>query len=82
MLLQQRKRFAKTDFADKIIRFIYSSLIKFAKTDKFKCIPMSKTFTDNLKEIMKNRTHIHHSHILGEIIEYAHSYCNYKLREN
>ena len=31
---------------------------------------------------MKNRTHIHHSHISGEIIGYAHSYCNYKVREN
>ena len=43
---------------------------------------MSKNFTDNLKGIMKNRTHIYHSHISGEIIGYAHSYCNYKVREN
>ena len=40
---------------------------------------MSKYFVDNLKGIMKNRTHIHHSHISGEIIGYAHSYCNYKV---
>ena len=77
-----KKRFCKTDFSDKIISFIYSSLIKFAETDKVKGIPMSKNFTDNLKEIMKNRTHIHRSHISGEIIGYAHSYCNYKVREN
>ena len=25
---------------------------------------------------------IHHSHINGEIIGYAHSYCNEKVREN
>ena len=31
---------------------------------------------------MKNRTHIHHSHISGEIIGYAHSYSNNKVREN
>ena len=43
---------------------------------------MSKNFIDNLKGIMNNRTHIHHYHISGEIIGYAHSYCNYKVREN
>ena len=44
-----KKRFVKTDFADIIIIFIYSSLIKFPETDKIKGIPMSKNFTDNLK---------------------------------
>ena len=34
----------KTDFADKIISFIYSSLLKFAETDKVKGIPISKKF--------------------------------------
>ena len=43
---------------------------------------MSKNFTDNLKWIMKNRTHIHRSHISGEIIGYAYSYCNHKVRGN
>ena len=77
-----KKRFNKPNFSDKIISFIYSSLIKFVETNKVKDIPMSKNFIDNLKEIMRNKTHIHHSHISGEIIEYAHSYCNYKVREN
>ena len=31
---------------------------------------------------MKDKTHIHHSHITGEVIGYAHSYCNFKVREN
>ena len=77
-----KKRFVKTDFADKIISFIYSLLIKFAETDKVKGIPMSKNFIDNLKVIIKNRTHVYHSHISGEIIGYAYSYCNYEVREN
>ena len=67
---------------DKIISFIYFYFIKFAETDKVKGISMSKNFVDNLKGIMKNKTHIHHSHISGEIIGYEHSYCNYKVREN
>ena len=77
-----RKRFVKTDFADKIISFIYSSLIRFAETDKVKGIPKRKHFTDDLKVIMKNRTHIHLSHISGEIIGYAHNYGNYKVTES
>ena len=76
------KKFVKIEFADKIIAFIYSTLIEFAETDKVKGIPNSKTLTDNLKGIMKNETHIDHSHISGEIIGYAHSYCIYKVREN
>ena len=43
---------------------------------------MSKNFIENLKGIMKNKTHIHHSHITGEVIGYAHSCCNLKVREN
>ena len=77
-----KKRFAKIDFADKLIGFIYSTLIDFAETDKVKSLPMSKNFIENLKGIMKNKTHTHHSHISGEIIGYGHSYCNLKVREN
>ena len=43
---------------------------------------MSKNFIENVKGIMNNRTHVHHSHITGEIIGYTHSYCNQKVREN
>ena len=43
---------------------------------------MSKIFSDNSKGIMRNKTHIHHSLVSGKIIGYAHSYCNYKVREN
>ena len=45
-------------------------------------IPMSKNFIENLKGIMSNNIHIHHSHINGEIIGYAHNYFNQEVREN
>lgn len=78
-----KKRFAsKPDLSDKIINFIYLTLFKFAGTKKVKGIPMSKNFIENLKGIMKDKTHIHHSHITGKVIGYAHSYCNFKVREN
>ena len=31
---------------------------------------------------MTRKNHLHHSHISGEIIEYAHSFCNAKVGEN
>lgn len=78
-----KKKFAsKPDLSDKIIHFIYLTLFKFAGTNKVKGIPVSKNFIENLKGIMKDKTHIDHSHITIEVIGYAHSYCNFKVREN
>ena len=76
-----KRSFTKIHFLDKIIAFLYSILVKFCKTNKTKGIPMPKNFIENLKGIMKNRTHVHHSHITDETIGYAHSYCNQKVRE-
>ena len=76
------RKFGKYEFLDKIISFIYSTLIKFVETDQVKGMPMSKIFVDNSKGIMRDKTHIHHSLVSGKIIGYAHSYCNYRVREN
>ena len=43
---------------------------------------MSKKFMKNIKGIINNKTHIHHSHVNGKIIGYSHSYSNQKLSEN
>ena len=42
---------------------------------------MSKNFIDNIKRIMRNKTHLHHSLISGEAFGYAYSCCNKKRRE-
>ena len=76
------RKFGKYEFSDEIISFIYSTLIKFVETDQVKGMAMSKIFVDNSKGIMRNKTHIHHSLVSGKIIGYAHSYCNYRVREN
>ena len=31
---------------------------------------------------MQAKVHVHHSHVSGEIIGYAHDFCNWKVREN
>ena len=47
---------------------MYSFLTEFVVTDKIKGILMFKNFIDNIKCIMRNKTHLHHSHISGEIV--------------
>ena len=78
VVIKKKRKFVKVYFADEIITFIYSSLIKLEETKKVKGISVSKNFIQNIKGIMNNKTHIHHSHITGEIIGYSHSYCNQK----
>ena len=43
---------------------------------------MSDKFLQNLFFIHTNQVTVHHSHVTGEIIGYAHEYCNLQIREN
>ena len=47
-------------FSEKMLAFLYLSMVRFVLTDKIKGIPVSKNFIDNLRGIMSNKTHIHH----------------------
>ena len=68
---------------EKTIAFLYQHSIKFLPTDKIKGdFPISAKFLQNMIFIYKNQTTIHHSHVTGEIIGYAHEYCNLQAREN
>ena len=80
--IEVKKQFGKSDYIDKIICFIYSAVMDFRKTDKIQGIPESEKFIENVKGILKNKTHIYHSYISGEILGYSHSYYNFKVREN
>ena len=64
------------------LTFIYSELIKFQSTGKIKVVPMSKNFIGNIKGILNNKINSHHLHISNEVIGYAHSFCNERVREN
>ena len=68
----------KIFFSDKLLVFLYSSIVRFCETEKVKGIPKSKKFIENLNSIRQEGYVIHHSHITGEIIGYAHPYCNEK----
>ena len=62
--------------------FLYSNMISFCRTDKVRGIPLSKKFISGISHIMENTHCIHHLHISGEILGYAHMFCDEKVREN
>ena len=37
---------------------------------------------ENIHKIINVKVHLHHSHVTGEVIGYAHDFCNLKVREN
>ena len=51
------------------------------KFDELKTIKTSGMITKFYKAI-NSKTHLHHSHISGEIIGHVHDFCNWKVREN
>ena len=68
---------------EKAIGFLYSQSMKFLPTDKVKGdFPISGKFLSNMIAIIKNQVVLHHSHVTGKIIGYAHDFCNQKCREN
>ena len=72
----------KNLFSEKLLAFLYSSIMRICETDKVKGIPLSKNFLENLKGMMASKNQLHHSQISGDIIGYAHSFCSAKVREN
>ena len=37
---------------------------------------------ESIHQIINVKVHLHHSHVTGEVIGYAHDFCNLKVREN
>ena len=40
------------------------------------------TFFFNIHRLIKVKTHLHHSHVTGEILCYTHDFCNLRVKEN
>ena len=40
------------------------------------------TFFFNIHRLIKVKTHLHHSHVTGEILCYTHGFCNLRVKEN
>ena len=61
---------------DKIISFLFANVMKFKQNGLFKGGVFSTNFLENVRCL------IYHSHKTDEIIGYANSFCNQKVREN
>ena len=68
---------------EKTIAFLYQHAINFLPTEKIQGdFPISEKFLPNMISIVKNKFVIHHSHVTGNIIGYAHDFCNQRCRES
>ena len=66
----------------KIIDFVYLSLMDFSNNKfEIKAVP-TKEFFSNVRDLIYGGYVIHHSHVSGQMIGYAHDFCNKKIREN
>ena len=63
-----KKKFSskKTLFSEKLIGFLYLTMVGFCKTNKVQRIPLSKKFIDNLLGILDSTYQLHHSHVRGK----------------
>ena len=56
--------------------------MNFMKTDELKGPIISENFLSNVDHLIHRKAVIHHCDITGDVIGYAHSFCNPEVREN
>ena len=60
----------------KIYAFVYDTLIFLPKTDIEFDTVTSDQFFRHVHRLIKGKNHLHHSHVTGQILGYAHDFCN------
>ena len=69
-------------FTLKLYAFVYQRIMKFPQNKfEFETVATNDLF-ENIHKIINVKVHLHHSHVTGEVIGYAHDFCNLKVREN
>ena len=66
----------------KTIGFVYERIMNFGSNENIKGAIISENFLSNVDNLIHWKHVIHHSHITGEVVGYAHSFYNFKVREN
>ena len=67
---------------NKIIPFTYLNIMKMPKNEQIEGLPLFANFSKNVLNVLYDKHVLHHSHITGAIIGYAHGFCNRNVREN
>ena len=69
-------------FVLQIYAFVYQRIMDFPRgCFDYEALTTNDLF-DSFHQIIKVKTHLHHSHITGNIIGYPHDFRNAKVREN
>ena len=76
-------RYRMSKYALQLYSIFYDGIMNFPTTkfDEIKTV-CTDGFIINLYRIINFKVQIHHSHVTGQIIGYAHDFCNWKVREN
>ena len=64
----------------KVYAYLYDELIHFPLTGEIDTLTSDKLFI-HVHNLIKQKLHLHHSHVTGEIKGYAHDFCNTKVVE-
>ena len=60
----------------KVFAYVYVKLFDFPSSEiNYETITTNKFFL-NVNRLIRGKYHLHHSHITGNIIGYAHDFCN------
>ena len=68
-------------FCWKIYAFVYDWLVYFSKSEIQYETFTTTLFFINVYRLIKMKIYLHHSHITGKIIRYAHDFCNVRVKE-
>ena len=65
-----------------VYAFVYQRLMDFPQRQFDNETLTTNELFDLVRKIINVKTYLHHSHITGKIIGYAHDFCKTKVREN
>ena len=60
----------------KVYTYVYNQLFDFPPSEISYEVMTTNNFFSNVNRMIRGKCHLHHSHITGDIIGYAHDFCN------
>ena len=65
----------------KVYAYVYNELLTFPSSSlDYETIATTNSFL-HTHQLITGKTHLHHSHVTGEIIGFAHDFCNQRVKE-
>ena len=65
-----------------VYTFVFDAMIYFPQSNFIYDTITTNNLFRNVHRLIKVKVHLHHSHITGKILGYAHDFCNWNFREN